>query len=450
MEKFVIFTIVVLTVLAVVQLVRIYELSYKLRGEKSEEIVSDGENNFIAAMFLVFMVAFFGFLIWMMIKYGNGGLGVAASDHGIEMDGLLKFNWWIILPVFFVTNTLLFVFAYKYRRKPGNKALYFPHSNKLEMIWTVAPAMALAAIIIYGLKTWNFIMNEQEEGTVIEVYAKQFDWTVRYSGENNKLGASDYKLLDPVANPLAVITSESIKNKYAELDEKIQKLDDDLKANTIVSYDNNEKTYDYLLPVAKIAEMQESLERLKRQKYRIQEGVEKTRNAEQEDADAKDDIIVKELHLIKGQPYTFYFRSQDVLHSAFFPHFRAQMNCVPGMQTKFSFTPNKTTKEMREDPQVQQHYNWINKEHNKRKRAIGEAEENVVFDFVLLCNKICGAGHSNMQMKIVVETEKEFKEWIEQQKTFDGKTVSYWNEIGSTESDAEANAETATENKDTM
>lgn len=442
MEKFLIFTIVVLTVLAVVQLVRVYELSYKIRDEHSEEKVTDGENDITAYMFLVFMFAFFGFLIWMMVKYGDGGLGPAASAHGDQMDGLLKFNWWIILPVFFITNTLLFVFAFMYRRNPNRKAMFFPHSNKLEMIWTVAPAMTLAAVMIYGLKTWNFIMNEQEEGTVIEVYAKQFDWTARYSGENNTLGASDYKLLDPASNPLAVITTKSISEKYADLDKKIAKLDENLKDNTIEKFVNNKKTYEYLLPDAKIAEMQDKLESLKRQKYRIQEGIEKTRNAEQEDADASDDIVVKELHLIKGQPYTFYFRSQDVLHSAFFPHFRAQMNCVPGMQTKFSFTPTKTTKEMREDPYIQQHYAWINKEHNKRKREIGEEEEVVEFDYVLLCNKICGAGHSNMQMKIIVETEAEFKEWIEQQKTIEGKTVKYWNEVVSSDENSEVTENT--------
>jgi len=40
------------------------------------------------------------------------------------------------------------------------------------------------------------------------------------------------------------------------------------------------------------------------------------------------------------------------------------------------------------------------------------------FDFLLLCNKICGASHYNMQMKIIVETEKEFEEWMSSQQTF--------------------------------
>jgi cytochrome c oxidase subunit 2 len=76
------------------------------------------------------------------------------------------------------------------------------------------------------------------------------------------------------------------------------------------------------------------------------------------------------------------------------PHFRAQMNCVPGVPTRFKMTPTITTDSMR----------------------LITGDEN--FDFVLLCNKVCGAAHFNMQMKIVVETEEQYKAWLEQLDTF--------------------------------
>jgi cytochrome c oxidase subunit 2 len=47
-----------------------------------------------------------------------------------------------------------------------------------------------------------------------------------------------------------------------------------------------------------------------------------------------------------------------------------------------------------------------------------EALEPYVFDYLLLCNKICGASHYNMQIKIIVETENEFNKWIKSQQTF--------------------------------
>ena len=140
------------------------------------------------------------------------------------------------------------------------------------------------------------------------------------------------------------------------------------------------------------------------------------------DPNGLDDVIVQELHLPVGREVIFKMRSQDVLHSAYMPFFRAQMNCVPGMITEFAFTPNKTTSEMRLDPDVVAKVKKINKiraENSKDLVANGEeALEPYVFDYLLLCNKICGASHYNMQMKIVVDTPEEFEKWMADQQTF--------------------------------
>ncbi|MEZ2415977.1 cytochrome c oxidase subunit II [Muriicola sp. E247] len=131
-----------------------------------------------------------------------------------------------------------------------------------------------------------------------------------------------------------------------------------------------------------------------------------------------DDVIVKELHLPVGRKVNFRFRSQDVLHSAYMPHFRAQMNCVPGMITEFSFTPTITTEEMRLKPDVIDKVKRTNAIRAER-AANGEPNSDPwEFDYVLLCNKICGKSHYNMQMKIIVESEEEYNAWMESQQTF--------------------------------
>ncbi|MBW2938628.1 cytochrome c oxidase subunit II [Aureisphaera sp. CAU 1614] len=139
------------------------------------------------------------------------------------------------------------------------------------------------------------------------------------------------------------------------------------------------------------------------------------------DPNAQDDIIVNELHLPVGKKVLFKMRSQDVLHSAYMPHFRAQMNCVPGMITQFAFTPTITTEEMRLDPEVigkVQRINEIRRANSEKLVANGdEALEPYEFDYMLLCNKICGNNHYNMQMKIVVESEEEYNAWIKEQAT---------------------------------
>ena len=112
------------------------------------------------------------------------------------------------------------------------------------------------------------------------------------------------------------------------------------------------------------------------------------------DPHAADDKMAREVHLVIDQPVLLKFRSQDVIHSAFLPHFRVQMNCVPGMTTQFGFTPTKTTAQMKES----------------------EGED---FEYILLCNKICGAAHYNMQMKFIVETQEEYDIWLASQKNLE-------------------------------
>ena len=140
------------------------------------------------------------------------------------------------------------------------------------------------------------------------------------------------------------------------------------------------------------------------------------------DPNAADDIIVKELHLPVGRKVNFKMRSQDVLHSAYMPHFRAQMNCVPGMITEFSYTPIYTTEEMRQNPDVMEKVKRTNAIRAERAAKGEDNSDPWQFDYILLCNKICGKSHYNMQMKIIVETEEEYNKWIAEQQTF-GKTM---------------------------
>ena len=139
------------------------------------------------------------------------------------------------------------------------------------------------------------------------------------------------------------------------------------------------------------------------------------------DPNAQDDKVVTELHLPVGKKVLFKMRAQDVLHSAYMPHFRAQMNCVPGMITQFAYTPNITTKDMRLEEDIiakVKNINEIRTAKNIELIAKGEeALEMYDFDFLLLCNKICGSNHFNMQMNIIVETEEEFNTWISEQGT---------------------------------
>lgn len=376
-SKLVALIVIVLGVVAVAQLVRLYELSSKLRKEGEHE-TNSRDNRLNARLLLVFMGFLYIGFIYLMYKYGWTGRGEAASVHGKETDWLLNINFIIVIAIFFLTNTLLFSFAHKYIRKPGVKAFYFPHDNKLEMIWTVIPAATLAVIIILGLRSWNSITDEAgKDSIVVELFSKQFDWTARYSGEDNKLGKFDYKLTSD-DNELALLTTNTLDSAIHRMENGfsgIKVIESKLNDNHLVmSNDDREKLSTDL-------ERKSRLIRLLNQM--------RGHHDSKLDAMAWDDIIQKDtLFLCVNKEYEFNFRSKDVIHSAFFPHFRSQMNTVPGLTTRFKITPDITTKEMRKKMD----------------------DDN--FHFILLCNKICGSAHYKMKMMVVVLDEKSYNNWM--------------------------------------
>ncbi len=126
------------------------------------------------------------------------------------------------------------------------------------------------------------------------------------------------------------------------------------------------------------------------------------------------------------------------------PHFRAQMNCVPGMVTEFAFTPIYTTSEYRELPEMVEKVAHINELRAKRStELIAKGESGLdpyTFDYLLLCNKICGASHYNMQMKIVVDTPEDYKKWLAQQTTLVNEVKASLEQPAEGESESPAEA----------
>tara|TARA_Y100000994_G_scaffold195497_1_gene165096 strand:- start:963 stop:1910 length:948 start_codon:yes stop_codon:yes gene_type:complete len=302
-------------------------------------------------------------------------LPVAASEHGPIIDSLWDTTMGLIIIVFLILTPMLFGVSFFYRGKKENKASYITHNNKLEFFWTAIPAVVLLVLISYGLNVWGKIVNQDvSNAMVIEVYAKQFNWTARYAGEDNELGAANVRFVGG-KNELGVISKTTKEQQVASVENKINNLESDL-LNTL----NPAEKKLISKKIDKLVNKKKTL-----MTYFITTPENKLKAAE-------DDVVTKELHLPVGKQVLLKFRSQDVIHSAYLPHFRVQMNCVPGTTTQFAFTPTMTTKEMQQE---------LN---------------DTSFEYVMLCNKICGNAHYNMQMKVVVETEAEYNEWLESQK----------------------------------
>lgn len=381
--KLLILFVIVLAIIAIAQLTKVYELSRSLRKNKEEEI-SAADNKLNANLMLIWMFVFFIGVAWLYASYGDY-LPVSASAHGVEVDSLMNVNIWVITIAFVLVNFLLFFFAWKYQYKKGRKARFFAHDNKLEMLWTLVPGVILAFLIVYGLITWNKITGPASADAIqIELFSRQFDWTARYPGDNKIFGSANYNLMS-TNNPLGLVTADGIRAKLDELDAQIENVQRQLDENKLMP----------LLPETYVVTLEDKVSRLKRHKQRIADIDENSVNGMSNWEAGYDDRIIKgELHLPVNREVELIFRSQDVIHSAYLPHFRAQMNSVPGVATRLKMTPTVTTVEMR------------------------KITGNDAFNYVLLCNKVCGAAHFNMQMKVVVESEAEYNAWIAKQKMF--------------------------------
>ena len=343
---------VTLLAISVWQITKIFEISNLGAKKDDSQVASEKDNDLQGKLMFAFLVFIYLVTIYSFVSYTKVLLPDSASEHGYTYDKLMLISFLVIFFVQTVTQALLHYFAYKYRGIKGRKASFITHNNKLELVWTVIPAIVLFVLILYGMTTWSYIMNfeEDEDALVVELYAAQWNWKARYAGDDNVLGDANVRFLN------------------------------DFDGRNSVGIDSS-------------------------------------------DPNGLDDVVVtQEFHLPVNRKVIFKIRSQDVLHSAYMPHFRAQMNAVPGMITEFSFTPTVTTAEMRLNPEVVSKVNRINKiRYDNSQELIAKGEEALApyqFDYLLLCAKICGASHYNMQMKLVVESEKDFNKWLNDQNTF--------------------------------
>jgi cytochrome c oxidase subunit 2 len=184
----------VLLLLSILWMVyRIQTLVSVVKG--SDKKVASGSNKVNAIMFVLFLVIGGILMFWYSIKeFDNYNLPL-ASEHGAVTDQLFWITMAVTGIVFIITHILLFWFPYKYQYKESRKASFYPDNNKLEVIWTVVPAIVLALLVIGGWKAWSDITAPAPENShVVEILGYQFAWEVRYPGVDNVLGEHDFRL----------------------------------------------------------------------------------------------------------------------------------------------------------------------------------------------------------------------------------------------------------------
>ncbi len=194
----------IIFIIAIIALLfRIQKLLRIVKGKKEEADNTDERVNKTNPTNAILMLAFVVIGLIVIIWYSFGNFDKyqlpIASEHGLKIDNLFWITTGITGFVFILTNVLLFYFSYKYRYKKEKKALYYPDNVKLEIAWTLIPAVVLTLLVIGGLQTWRSVMREApKDAEVVEILGFQFAWRARYPGPDNQLGAYDYRRITAV------------------------------------------------------------------------------------------------------------------------------------------------------------------------------------------------------------------------------------------------------------
>ena len=195
MTIFLTLILLILVTVSIWQVTKILELSQP--KEESTQIADDDDNQMQGKLMLVFLIFIYGLTLFSFWRWGDVLLPDASSDHGPGYDTLMWVTFSVIFFVQTVTQAFLHYFSYKYRGEKSRKAFFYADNDRLEAIWTIIPTIVLAALILYGLYTWNDIMyvEKNEDALVVELYAQQFNWKARYGGEDNVLGDANVRFL---------------------------------------------------------------------------------------------------------------------------------------------------------------------------------------------------------------------------------------------------------------
>ena len=206
MSVFIIIALIILVFIIIYQIGKASEYAVILRGE--EKVKSQANRAIAILLVIMFLLGMWG--IWECNElFKDRLLPKAACRTGENYDSM--FNVTIIVTglVFFATQFVLFYFCFLYQNKSKRSTFFFAHSNKLEIIWTTIPAIAMAILVAIGLRNWYDVTSPAPaEATVVEIVGKQFNWLVRYSGKDKELGKRDFRKINDANNVLGLDWSD--------------------------------------------------------------------------------------------------------------------------------------------------------------------------------------------------------------------------------------------------
>jgi cytochrome c oxidase subunit 2 len=144
-----------------------------------------------------------------------------ASTYAPEIDNMFHLIMWITGVIFVIVELLLVFFLWRYRHREGRVATYTHGNNRLEVIWTIVPALICVMLALLSRRIWEQIKeNMPHDALEVHVTGEQFAWNFRYPGPDGKFDTADdiltlNQLHFPVGKPVIVtLTSKDVIHSF--------------------------------------------------------------------------------------------------------------------------------------------------------------------------------------------------------------------------------------------
>lgn len=343
------------------------------------------------------------------------GLPPNHAVHGDAIDVVYYWIFWITMIVMIAVEATMVVFMIKYRDRGDRPKATFIHGNtRLELVWTLIPAVIFAIIALASKRVWDNYRYAEPQGDRVEilVVGEQFKWNVVYPGPDGKLG--DYLVFPQPTDPPF--------RKYP-FEEALKKMNNAILENPL--------GLDPFGP---------NVEASKDDDYEHQAG--------------------RGVIIPCGKQVRVWISSKDVIHDFYLPNFRVKLDAVPGMRGHIDMIAKEDSRSSQtlpiDDPQLLGKLPWItpattpgaiydkaNKKFylpladytppegkEKITRVYGVRDQisadmiaackmagvkqltAIVKPYEVVCEELCGQGHTTMKADFYVVSAKEYDDFV--------------------------------------
>lgn len=158
-------------------------------------------------------------------------LSQPAQALGYEIDRVFMIVFWISLVLFAIVAGGIFIFVWKYAKRPGRTVSPFHgHHPIVETLWTVIPTIIVIIIFVIGFHPFMDARVAPVDAMEIQVTGKQWLWEFEYPngirtinelhvpvGQNIRLVMTSQDVIHSLYIPDMRVKMDVLPNRYTDL-----------------------------------------------------------------------------------------------------------------------------------------------------------------------------------------------------------------------------------------